>query len=78
MTPADVVIRKFGGVMALSREISRSPSSISKWRFPRKRKGCGGLIPSRVQPLILAASNRLGLGLSPADLILGRTKRQGL
>lgn len=72
LTPAEYVIQTFGGVRATARAIGRDKSSVSVWRRAKTRKGTGGLIPHKAQPLILQAAKERGLDITPTDLIVGR------
>lgn len=72
LSPADYVIKAFGGVRATARAIGRDKSSVSVWRQPRSKKGTGGLIPHKAQPLVLRAAQDRGLDITPNDLIIGR------
>lgn len=42
LTPAELVIKRFGGVRPLARELAKSPSTISLWKSRH-----GGRIPNR-------------------------------
>jgi hypothetical protein len=46
LTPAELVIRRFGGVRPLARELDKSPSTISLWRSRHS-----GKIPNRSETL---------------------------
>lgn len=72
LTPAEFVIRTFGGVRATARLVGRSQPSVSAWRRPKSRKGTGGSIPAGLYLVILriARSRRMDVGAS--DLISGR------
>lgn len=71
LTPADYVIKQFGGVRATARAIGRTPSSISKWRTRISKQGIKGGIPSSVQSVILKQAKKLKLNIQPHDLIGG-------
>ena len=72
LTPAEFVIRTFGGVRATARAVGRSQPSVSAWRRPKAKKGTGGSIPGALFIVILgiAKSRRMDIGAS--DLIHGR------
>lgn len=75
LSPAAYAIQVFGGVRATARAIGRTPSSVSKWPKPKNvdRQGCDGRIPGKVLPLMIEQARKLGLDLTPSDLINGRT-----
>jgi hypothetical protein len=66
LSPAEIVIKSFGGVHATSRAIGRSASAISLW----KKKD--GLVPSSILQTVLLKARELNLDLCAEDLILGR------
>jgi hypothetical protein len=72
VSPAAYVIQLFGGVNALARIIGRDPSSVSKWTWPRERRGADGLVPNGLQLLILEEAQKRNLDLTPADILYGR------
>lgn len=73
LTPADCVIRAFGGVRKTARALGRDPGCISKWNWPRERKGCGGDIPTPILKKILDIAKEQKLDLTAEHLIYGRT-----
>lgn len=73
LTPADLVISRFGGVRATGRALGIDPSTVSKWR---KREG--GRIPNTSPQLgtdmhvrILEKAREMKIRLSANDLIMG-------
>lgn len=73
MTPADIVISRFGGVRALARLLNKDPSTISRWRQPKEKGGMEGRVPSAVQPVLLSLAKEKGVHLTAHDLVLGST-----
>jgi transposase-like protein len=71
MTPADIVISRFGGVRPLARLLGKDPSTIYRWKQPADRGGLDGRVPSAVQVRLLDLARKRGVELSPADLVLG-------
>ena len=67
-SPAAVVTQAFGSSNALANALDIHASTA--WRWLR-----GGLIPAEYHVPILDASDRIGLGLTPDDLVRGRTNR---
>lgn len=69
MSPAELVIKKFGGVRATARAISVSPAAVCRWPKPRNEGGCGGDIPTRNHRKILAAARDNGIAIYPSMLV---------
>jgi hypothetical protein len=68
-TPAARIIERFGGTEAVAAIVGLSVSRVYRWTRPRSRGGTDGLIPSRYQPILLAAARKRGIALTPADLV---------
>lgn len=68
-SPAERVIRAFGGVRETARALELNPSSVCRWRKPKKARGSGGLIPSEHHVDILVAARQLGKNIRAEDLI---------
>lgn len=47
MTPAALIIQKFGGVRPTARALSINPSTVCRWGKSRDDGGTGGLIPQK-------------------------------
>ncbi len=71
MTPADIVISRFGGVRPLARLLGKDPSTIHRWKQPAEKGGLDGRVPSAVQVRLLALAREQGVELTPTDLVLG-------
>lgn len=71
MSPAELVIKKFGGVRATARAINISPGAVSRWPKPREIGGCGGEIPTRNHRRILSAAIELDITIVPSELVCG-------
>jgi hypothetical protein len=70
MTPAELVIARFGGVRPLARHLELDHSSVARW--PKKKpRGLGGLIPSRLHKELLDLAVRLSVPLSAEELVYG-------
>jgi transposase-like protein len=69
VSPADKVIKAFGGVRATARVLGRNASSVSRWRKPVSEGGTGGRVPGGLLSDVLAAAREQGLALSADDLI---------
>jgi hypothetical protein len=69
MTPAEIVIEKFGGARALAALIGKHPSTVWRWQAPVEQGGLGGRVPSKVQSQLLALARVHGVSLTAADLI---------
>ena len=72
VSPAEYVIKVFGGVRKVARAIGRDPASVSRWRRTAGQKGTDGRIPSKAQQELLIQAKALGLDLNPEDLLIGR------
>lgn len=72
MKPAQVVIQAFGGVRATARAIGRDPSTVSRWKKPKSKKGCGGDVPGLLHKTILRVAQNRGLNITIQDLLYGR------
>lgn len=64
-TPADLVIRVFGGVRAAARACGRDPSTVSRWQRD-------GMVPADVQGVFLDLAEALILPIRADDLIMRR------
>lgn len=67
MKPASHVIEKCGGLAETARLSGRDRSRVSRWCAPKERGGSGGLIPSDVQPILIANARSEGIDLRPDD-----------
>lgn len=75
MKPAQFIIEYFGGVRATARKIGRSFQAVSQWTKPRP-SGTDGAIPRKAMEIILELAKKEKLGITPALLMLGGTKKQ--
>lgn len=71
MTPADIVISRFGGVRPLARQLEKDPSTIHRWKQPKEKGGLEGRIPSSCQMELLRLAGEQGIELCPDDLVMG-------
>lgn len=65
--PAHAVIKKFGGVRRLARELGLDPASVCKWQ--RMQKGGSGLIPARYHWTLLTLARKRKIPLTADDII---------
>jgi len=77
MTPAECVVRRFGGVYRLCNAVNAyqgedavklSPSTVYRWMYPKEKGGMGGLIPNAKVELVLRAARYSGVLIVPEDL----------
>lgn len=68
MTPASIVISKFGGVRPTARKLGLNPSTVCRWAQAREDGGTGGLIPQKHFKQILSL---LGKEISLEQLYYG-------
>jgi hypothetical protein len=67
VTPVDYVIKLFGGVRPLARQIHLSHVSVSRWK---KWHNGAGLIPTHIQSRLLELARKRGLKLEADDFIV--------
>jgi hypothetical protein len=70
MSPAELVIKRFGGARALARLLNQHHTSVVRWPHPKPR-GLGGLVPSGHHKTLLELAAREGVPLSAEELIIG-------
>jgi len=66
-SPAEIVIREFGGIAELAKAIRRSPEAIAKWE--RRRQ-----VPRSAHWDIIAAAYLKKMNLNPHDILFGRAE----
>lgn len=76
---AQLVVEEIGGVRKTARLLESKgfaikPGDVTKWNYPKERKGCAGNIPWRLKPAILELAEELQLDITPRDLVLGYRK----
>jgi hypothetical protein len=65
--PATSIIVKFKGLKAVAEITGVRPHTVMRWRYPRSKRGTGGIIPHRHADRLLAFARENGIELSPAD-----------
>lgn len=70
LTPAEYVIRVFGGVTPLAKALGVAASAVCRWQG--RRRGVAGLIPSGAQRRVLDAAAKRNLPVTAEDLVMGR------
>lgn len=65
LTPAECVIRAFGGVRKTAKGLSRMPGAVIYW----KRRG---LVPNAVQVVVLSLANKGIIKITADELIKGK------
>lgn len=73
MSPAEKIIKKFGGARILADAIGVKPNAVHKWPYPKSKGGRGGLVPTDKQQDVLDAAKRLGKNVSPWDFFEDET-----
>ena len=71
MTPAEIVISRFGGVRELARLMNKDPSTVWRWQAPVAQGGMGGRIPSTAQARLLGMARERGIPLTADELVIG-------
>ena len=72
LTPAELVIKLFGGVRAAAREIGRNPGAVSRWNSSKLKGGTGGMVPSAAQRIILKIAKKKRLKITLEELNYGK------
>jgi len=70
-TPAEFVIKSFGGVRQTARILGINPTAVSHWKVRRPKRGEKGLIPSWMHRKILKKAQRLKLPITSYELVWG-------
>lgn len=66
--PALKVIEVFGTNAEVSRILSISRSTVTRWSYPKNLKGTGGLVPQKYWVPLLQAARKRKIKLSLRDL----------
>lgn len=67
-SPAQSVIDAFGSNAEVSRVLSVSKSTITRWGYDKENKGTNGRIPQKYWPTLLAIARKRKIKLSLRDL----------
>lgn len=67
LTPAQVVVKTFGGVRATARVLGLAAGTVSRWQSMR-----AGQVPGRHHVRLIEAAKERHKKLTPADLVYGR------
>lgn len=70
MSPADIVIKFFGGVTATARATGKCHSAVSMWKTQGE-----GYVPLEVVRIVLRMSKKKRIPMKAEDLIFGRRWR---
>jgi hypothetical protein len=68
MTPAEIVIERFGGIRPAAKALGISPTTVLRWSQPREKGGTGGNIPPKNWGDIESAAKRLGIRMPMAKV----------
>lgn len=70
LTPAALVIARFGGVREVARQLGVFPSTISRWQadYPA---GTGGSVPNARHADLLRRAKAAGVRLTKDELLMG-------
>ena len=69
LTPAERVIAKFGTVKSAAQALGIQRQNVERWRKPRSKGGCDGIVPAHHQIEILRHAVANGLNISPEDFL---------
>lgn len=76
LTPAQCVVKAFGGVRPTARALGKVPSAVMWWLAPKSGgKGTGGRVPSKAQQAILALAKRGKVKITAEELVSGKSVR---
>ncbi len=67
LEPAESIIRKLGGIIAVALATGVSTVSVQRWRYPKSRGGTGGAVPHWHIPTLLNFAVETGVDLVPGD-----------
>lgn len=67
-TPAELVIRRFGGAVAVADALQIHVSQVYRWRNSGKRRPAG-LVPAHYQDRLLLAAAERNIALDAAELV---------
>lgn len=67
-SPTQAVIDAFGSNAEVSRVLSVSKSTITRWGYDKQNKGTNGRIPQKYWPTLLAIARKRKIKLSLRDL----------
>lgn len=73
MSPAELVIDRFGSARRLALLLGCNPSAVCRWPKPKPR-GLGGTIPSNLHLKILTIAKQYRIKIKPEELIFGDEK----
>lgn len=73
MTPAKIVIDRFGGVRPLARLMGLTPGTVCRWALPKSHRGSDGFIPARHHRRLLDLAKEHGKWLTLDELCFGAT-----
>lgn len=62
MTPAEKIIKSFGGVRPMAKAMDLAPTTVQRWKE-------SGFIPARRQLAVLEAAKNNNVNLTAADFI---------
>lgn len=71
---SELVIKEIGGVRKAARLLGINPGDVTKWRYPREKKGCNGNIPWRLKPIILDLVQENNWDITQEEIIRGYRK----
>lgn len=67
MSPAEYIVKKFGGHRAVAEICGIGEIQVRRWAYPPERGGAGGQIPSKHQVRLLNAAKDKRIALRPSD-----------
>lgn len=67
LEPANTIITKLGGPVAVAKIVNRDQTRVRRWTWSKERGGTGGKIPADQQHVLLAAGLAMGVDIDPGD-----------
>lgn len=67
MRPASDIIKKLGGVTAVSKIVGVHRTNVHKWMRPVEKGGRGGMIPHRHIEKLIEFGQSTGIDIKPED-----------
>ena len=65
--PANKIVKKMGGAIALAQELGLSDVQVRRWGYPKSKGGCDGLIPSVHMSAILQLAVKRDIDLCVSE-----------
>lgn len=74
--PAHTIIQICGGFATVAEMTGRDETRVRRWTYAKEKGGTNGLIPSDVQPVLLAEATKRGFPLTPSHFFPNHTAQE--